>query len=260
MYREHNRWEKCPDRREPVTPAILKEYYEAAKLSTSDSYDAASFDWQVIGTHTGIRLCEWGQHLSELRRDGTYKRNVDNSSKAFVASDFTFFTKDRTPLRHDDPELQNKASIAYLCWRYQKNNQNGERVIYSKNIDNFSDCFIAAAIRICQRALRLQIPTDHPVAVFGNEDQNIQFFTDSLIETTLRKHASKVYKLTEKIDINRYGCHSMRVGACVRLHVGGARGTFIQKRLRWKSVTFLNYLRQVPQLAKMHNDILNIIS
>ena len=46
--------------------------------------------------------------------------------------------------------------------------------------------------------------------------------------------------------------HSIRIGACVVLHEHGHSAVFIKNRLRWKSDTFMDHLRDTVSLARKH--------
>ena len=48
-------------------------------------------------------------------------------------------------------------------------------------------------------------------------------------------------KRRDKAALSRYSAHSIRVRAANILHRQGMSDSYIQKRLRWKSTTFLNY-------------------
>eukprot|EP00957_Ditylum_brightwellii_P200101 15253970-Ditylum_brightwellii.AAC.1 len=61
-----------------------------------------------------------------------------------------------------------------------------------------------------------------------------------------------LYNLILPDDIKCFPSHSIRVGACVLLHISGKDGDFIQLRLRWKSDTFRLYLRNTTLLAGQH--------
>ena len=60
--------------------------------------------------------------------------------------------------------------------------------------------------------------------------------------------------MTLRIKKNkRFTAHSIRVGAAVDLQAAGKNGDFIKIRLRWKSKSYMLYLRNVPRLADAHN-------
>ena len=65
------------------------------------------------------------------------------------------------------------------------------------------------------------------------------------------------HDIDPKLDAHLYSRHSIRVSACVVLHIGGASAIDIKKRLRWKSDAFEMYLRDMPSLAALHRDIIN---
>ena len=83
------------------------------------------------------------------------------------------------------------------------------------------------------------------------------FIFNTEVKEEIRKCATEIYKLTDPAEIQHYSSHSVRVGACVTLHATGASDLTIQIRLRWKYLTFKDYLRQVQQIADDHNMEIN---
>ena len=57
-------------------------------------------------------------------------------------------------------------------------------------------------------------------------------------------------------ELQHYTPHSIRIYACVLLHENGHSGVFIKDRLRWRSDTYMDYLRDTPRLARQHADSL----
>ena len=49
--------------------------------------------------------------------------------------------------------------------------------------------------------------------------------------------------------LHRWPAHSTRVGAAVRLHNAGKAGSYIQPRLRWRSMTFMFYLQNTTKTS-----------
>ena len=79
------------------------------------------------------------------------------------------------------------------------------------------------------------------------------------IETLLRSAAKEATGVTDDNIIKKlYGMHSLRVTACNELARLGVKDSFIQKRLRWRSLTFLDYLRNNIYNAQRHNLSMNI--
>jgi hypothetical protein len=64
------------------------------------------------------------------------------------------------------------------------------------------------------------------------------------------------YNMT-KADGLKYTGHSFRIGATILLYCGGSTDLEIKNRLRWRSMTFLDYLRDVPQSAVNHMRVIN---
>ena len=145
-----------------------------------------------------------------------------------------------------------------VTYRFQKNDDNGQQVNYTKNTDDPSFCAVAAGARIRARAQRLKVTPTEPLAVYGVNGKKT-FIFNTEVKEEMRKCATEIYKLTDPAEIQRYSSHSVRVGACVTLHATGASDLTIQIRLRWKSLTFKDYLRQVQQIADAHNISINVV-
>jgi hypothetical protein len=72
------------------------------------------------------------------------------------------------------------------------------------------------------------------------------------VENTMQELASKTYKLDpirHKAELQRWSCHSLRVGACTILHSMGLTGTQIKWLLQWRSDAFMAYLRNLAVTA-----------
>lgn len=189
---------------------------------------------------------------------GNWDKNLDGSTEAFIMEDFTFFDKNRKKYDGDFINMVDEVEYVDICWRCQKNNQNGQKITYARNNKNILMCPVQAAINIVKRANRLKIGENTPLAVFVHitpkGKKSLQCVTDSQVVVALQEAAKKVYGLTKYQEIKRFTCHSIRVGACVLLHTQGTPDTVIKLRLRWRSNYFLDYLRNMPDLAVMHSN------
>ena len=57
--KEHRRWESMPNRREPITKAMVLHWAKVAKNAHPDSFESAFYDWMVVGKYAGLRKSEW---------------------------------------------------------------------------------------------------------------------------------------------------------------------------------------------------------
>ena len=80
--------------------------------------------------------------------------------------------------------------------------------------------------------------------------------TDKNISVWLQQAAKIAYGISDLDDLARWTSHSVRVGACVALHEAGAEPSTIKNRLRWRSDTFVDYLRHTGRLAANHAALL----
>ena len=140
---------------------------------------------------------------------------------------------------------RHKAHFVRITWHKQKNGNNGRHVTFGKAVDA-QLCPVLGAIRIDTRALHL----NHRDVLLGVSDQGP--ISDKQVEKQLRAAATSVYGYTKEEAHQKFTSHSIRVGACVLLHEARRTVTFIKDRLRWKSESFMKYLRDTARLAKQH--------
>lgn len=54
-----------------------------------------------------------------------------------------------------------------IKWRLQKNGSNNQVISFAANTKEPRNCPVAAAVRILERAARLQVPSHYTIAVFS---------------------------------------------------------------------------------------------
>ena len=92
------------------------------------------------------------------------------------------------------------------------------------------------------------------MAVFKNTRGRPQFITERMVTDLLRTAASATLnlKLTDS-EISLWSTHSVRVTAANLLYRKQLSDNYIKTRLRWKSNTFLMYLRNTIYSADEHS-------
>ena len=253
-------YEQVPKRRLMISDAMMLEIIDMAEKSHPDSLTAAIADWIILGRYTGFRLGEFGQESdSEYATIG-----YTDEAVAMISDDFVFFGPGQRRLdQHELPPLDEIEGVK-LEWRDQKNGDNGQKIPYTKNKKCPRICGVAAAYRIRRRADRLKSPHHYPLGVHrtGTTSSNA-FITGEDIGDLLQTVAAKVYNLNaskrkDREILKRYSAHSIRVTAANILHRMGKSDSYIQTRLRWKSTTFLMYLRNTIYAADEHSALMDI--
>jgi hypothetical protein len=249
---ELSRWEAMPNRRDPLTKGMLMRLSLLINPSLLFSLSYVLLDWMILGLHLGFRLSEWAQRKNITKLHQT-KKNLDGRPKAFICDDFEFFAENRHRLTHYEAiSCPNKVVTVDIRWRQQKNGQNGEKKTVYTNRKVHNLCGVRSAVRIIKRAIELDLDDEHPIGVFtdnGQVDGRRPFITDTHISDCLKRLAKLEYGITKTADLARYTSHSIRVGACVALHAAGIGKLDIQHALRWRSLTFWTYLRNLPTQA-----------
>ncbi|CAB9527063.1 unknown protein [Seminavis robusta] len=100
-------------------------------------------------------------------------------------------------------------------------------------------------------------PASTPLSVYWNpKSRHAKLVDGSAIEKFMRRLAAAVYNLHplhDKADLSKWSSHSLRVGARVILHIMGFSDRDIQWILRWKSMSFVMYFRNVAILSRRQN-------
>ena len=263
VLRAVQKYEKVKNRREMINDEMI--YAMAARASTykTDSREDALLDWLYLGRFTGYRTIEWCQKTMQAYEKITHPNWQGPSSYAFIAEDLIFYNTDKVHITDISAVTIDDVLYVYVRYRKQKNNQNGEVIPYYKDNTNPAFCPVRAALRIAQRAIRLRIPNDEPLACFMGDSGKYKgqrcFITNNCVATYLQSIAKMVYKLKPgDAGLKRWTGHSIRVTACNLLHRQGFSDSYIQTRLRWKSTAFQDYLRNTLYSAAAHTKALNI--
>ena len=243
-------------RRDPVKKAMIKDLESACAGLDQGSLEAATCDWNVMGHYCGFRLSEWAQN--EENKANFPLPAVDGSPLAFTFDDFQFMSAKGRHLKQSfQRNLSSAAAIIEVRWRFQKNLDNGQKIMQVANTDETSLCCVQAAIRIIKRAQRLNTTGAETLAKFKDKSGTMRFITNAMIAKQLQKSARRVCNIRSRNLLALWTAHSMRVGACVSLSEAQKDAPFIQVRLRWRSQAFKDYLRNTITLAQQHAETSN---
>lgn len=266
VYKELERWEAMPDRREPFTVEML-QFWEEHVVRNHYSWlsaEAALADWFQCGIYGAFRKSEWAQDAYKSRPEQA-KMNGLGDPQAFCIGDVRAVTFSNKRISGYEilkyPVEQIRAM--WLRWRTQKNGTINEERLFTANSNRAGRDFIRPMYRILQRFSVVCGMNDYttPLAAYsaGTYDAStgthkVRLITSKDIESAMQFAASKVYGITAKKDLSKWSAHSLRVGACVILHSLGFSATQIQFLLRWKSMAFMDYLRNLAVLADRQNE------
>ena len=256
IYDEMARWEKVSESvREPYTPAMQTHLdYLCSLEPRNDSLLHVLRDFHLMGLYGGFRQSEWSQDSTS--NPDKPDKNHQGQTQAFTLEDFSFFAPGdvRVPLEHAIATPEIALSAVDTCWRTQKNKQNGEKKRFSANAIT-SNCYVSAARRICQRFVRLRGRNDTttPLSIYIATDGKQRLVTAKDISQCMQYLAGAVYHVTDPKELSRFSAHSLRVGACVILHAQGLTESQIQFILRWRSLAFMAYLRNLTALSDRQN-------
>ena len=186
---------------------------------------------------------------------------------AFCLGDVRFLSSERTYIDLTELLLIPEARLRYLVkrceirFRTQKNGNHGKKrlLVWSDHDINAVLCMI----RVVKRFIRL-VGWDYetPLAVYQDTDGTIRYMSSAEVETVMRDAAANVYDLDpakHKDELKRWSSHSLRVGACTLLFTHGFTETQIKFLLRWKSDSFVKYLRNLGAMVFKQSRAINTV-
>lgn len=259
IVREVRRIELVPNRREPYAIAMHFHLFNLQKCQPRDCLRTALFDWFAIGINMGCRRSEWAQ----IKGSGVlcdYQSSPFNRAMAFVLDDLSCFTSKKIELKFQT-FLDNPDAIACIRVRFmwQKNlKHNIHRWVYRNSEKPFL-CAVRAWIAIVRRFVRLVGKnTTYPLAVYRSARKDVRYISADQATLQMRDLAKAVFKIGKTTDLNKFSCHSLRVGACCILFQTGHHPDFIQRVLRWESDAWRTYIRDLTvtaiQVVRAMND------
>jgi hypothetical protein len=99
-----------------------------------------------------------------------------------------------------------------------------------------------------------------PLTVYADNANQTVYIDANDITRTMRASAARVYNLHPQKDaasLQLWSAHSYKVGAACILHGSGYTEAEIKFLLRWKSNTFMMYLRNLTILSRDHTRTLD---
>ena len=256
---ECRRFENMPNRRDPYSLQMHDTFHTLNRESCAPflGLDRACEDWFGLGLYLGFRLQEWAQD-DEHRALTNPAKALNNTLRALTLGDIKFFDSRGRPVPVET-FLADRDSVSYvlIIFSWQKNLNLGEERRLDSNSHSPDRCGVTALHSILVRFNQLVgiSNTTTPLAVYQRPTGDSLFIHSKVITQTLRRVAKITYSLTEAELHKHYSfsSHSLRVGACVLLHAAGVNAIRIKFLLRWKSDSFMFYLRNVAHLCDTQN-------
>ena len=178
------------NRREPLANEMV--YYiqtkgkQIEKQGMKDNLYMAMENWLTLGIQAGFCISEWAQYRTRLNQANDFARSCDGSSTTFRTEDILSFLSGKKMINIKQSLLKLKhAKLVNLCWRFQKNLDNGQQLTYTSDKSPVL-CFVKSAVEIRRRVLRAKLDILKPISVFLQHDKipkNDKFIIDIHIKT-----------------------------------------------------------------------------
>ena len=172
------------------------------------------------------------------------------------------FRRDGRKVSHDQPEEMEDADTVSVTFRTQKNGEKGTTVTQHKTTGAQTGgapglCPVRAFARLVARVRSDQVgdlewadKDQRPINLIST-DWGVRLVTAQQILHHLRAAALQYGEQRLGFPISKIGTHSLRAGAATAMFLAGVPAETIQLIGRWRSQTFLRYIRiQVQQLTR----------
>lgn len=187
-----------------------------------------------------------------LLRIGEYtgkpSRNSSKQTVQFRVKDVTFFKRDKSGRlrqlpRHSPDHLLLAADSATLKLENQKNGWRNVCIHHETNGEAYLCPVRALGRRVCHIREHTTKANTNLSTYFV--DGKAQYVNHNQISTALKLAAAALdYPSCKGIPIDRIDTHSLRCGGANALALSGHTDREIQKMGRWRSATFLEYIRE----------------
>jgi len=270
VYKDLERYETLATRREPYTPAmqlVAFQYGAKADAHSPNGLISTLVDGFGFGLQAGLRLTEWAQPAGNTNVSTPHlniMRPPHVRTRALCPVDIRVATISKRRFVGICIALIAYDTITHLWvkFRTQKNGANGEERLFTPNPSSTAFCPVRCIHRLLCRLARIQLLDPRvnphtPLSVYLDHATGLaKLITANEIELFMRGLAIEAHGLHPAKDadaLQLFSAHSIRVGACVLLHVMGFTFVDIKWILRWKSDAFMAYLRNMAILSHMHN-------
>jgi hypothetical protein len=154
-------------------------------------------NWTLINLYAGCRGIEWAQTNRNHRALTLYHSNRIGNAYAFTRNDVQCFIENSLPLvlgfAIENPEMVGKIKLRF---EEQKNGENGEWKLFTKNIVNPNLCFATHFMAILKRHAILTNSSPHmPLSVYKGTNGQPYNMTTVEVERVIRAAAATLFQL-----------------------------------------------------------------
>jgi hypothetical protein len=255
------RYKTVPKCKEMISDSMFHYITNLASRASEDSLVRAIMDWITLSCCMGFwksERCSDNHNTFAIINDPNWGDH--HNALPIITKDFSFSSA--TSCRMHDIHATPIDAVIFtsLCFRKQKNNDNGQTLTYRCRLDSHYMCSTQASLNIVRHAQRLAAPPNSPAAVYHDHAAGKRhLITANQVAVFLHHIAHKVFDIpSDHKDLLAWSCHSIRLTAANLLHRARFSDSYIKNRLRWRSDTFLMYLRNTFYTANQHTTAITL--
>jgi hypothetical protein len=162
------KYETVPKRKEMISDSMFHYIAKLATHASKNSLVCEITDWIALGCYTSFRKSEWcsDNHNSFATiNDPNWGDRPD--ALPIITEDFSFASVSVRCVHDVHTTPDDDITFTTLCFRKQKNNDNGQTLTYRHHSDSHWMCPTQASLNIVRCTRRLGWPTNSPTTVYG---------------------------------------------------------------------------------------------
>jgi hypothetical protein len=147
------KYETVPKQKEIISDSMFHYIAILSKHASADSFIHAVVNWIALGCYTGFRKSEWClDHHDTFAIIDDPNWGDCPTPLPVVASDFRFTTESRRCVHDLTSSPDHDVVFTSLCFRKQKNNDNGQTLMYHHQSDSHWMCPTQTSLNIVRHA------------------------------------------------------------------------------------------------------------
>lgn len=197
----------------------------------------------IVAFFFAMRSCEY----TNISR-GELHPEAERRTKLLCIRNFRFFQGTRMLDNFKDDLFQ--ADSISITFEFQKNQERQETVTQERSIDP-DLCPVRSAASIIMFIVRMPgVSADTSINSFRDNSGGTVLISSAAVISTLREAAATMGEDVLGFSPDEIGCHSIRSAFAMALYLAGLGVATIMLMGRWRSYSFLRYIRkQVQQFS-----------
>ncbi len=232
LSRQLNKYEGDDPPVKKEAPLSLEVFTRVARMRFSHA-DRATSELICGALFFAMRSCEYLKTPS----------SKDKKTTLLELRDLKFYDINDSIIPNASDDIVNRANKMTVTFRNQKNGEKDETITLCRNSQKL--CGVETWSKLVHRVIRLPNANSSTSvnAYFNPSSQKVEYVTSKMVTKMLQHTVLFLGEANLGIKISEVGTHSIRSSFAMHMALNNAKDSVIQKKGRWKSLAFMEYIR-----------------